>query len=100
MTYTTNTKEMITINIEIKPENKTHKFFHTVHDKSEDILFSIIQKLPESLIPSPIMEWLDSYITKRTRRLQEEIIHKQWQQIYLEKAIEEIHEKQDKKEAP
>lgn len=46
------------------------------------------------------MEWLESYINKRTQELQQEILRKQWQQIHLEKAVEEIHSKQDKKKAP
>lgn len=100
MTYTTNTKELITINIEIKPKNKIHEFFHTVHDKSEDILFSIIQKVPEAFIPAPIMEWLNKYIDRRTQEIDEELIRMQWQQVYLEEALEEIHEKQNKKKAP
>ncbi len=88
------------MNIEIRPENKTHKFFRKFHSKSEDILFSIIQKVPKEFIPSSIMGWLDRYIDKRTRKLKEEIIRQKWQQIYLEKASEEIRERQGRKEAP
>lgn len=43
------------------------------------------------------MEWLDRYIDKRTQEIDEELIRIQWQQIHLEKAVEEIHEKQAKK---
>lgn len=91
---------MIIINIEIRPRNKIKEFSNRLHDTLEDVLFSIVQKLPESLIPSYIMNWLDNYINKRTQELQQEIIRKQWQQIHLEKAIEEIHAEQDKKKAP
>lgn len=84
---------MIIINIEIKPKNKAKEFSNRLHDALEDVLFSIVQKLPESLIPAPLMEWLESYVNKRTQELQQEIIHKQWQQIHLEKAVEEIHSK-------
>lgn len=88
------------MNIEIKPRNKIKEFCNRLHDILEDILFSIIQKLPEPLIPSCIMEWLETYINKRTQELQQEIIRKQWQQTYLEKAVEEIHEIQNIKKAP
>lgn len=88
------------INIEIRTRNKIKEFFNRLHDTLEDLLFSIVQKLPESLIPAPLMEWLESYINKRTQELQQEILRKQWQQIHLEKAVEEIHSKQDKKKAP
>lgn len=91
---------MIIIDIEIKPRSKAKEFSNRLHDTLEDVLFSIVQKLPESLIPSFIMNWLDNYINKRTRELQQEIISKQWKQIHLEKAIEEIHAEQDKKKAP
>lgn len=88
------------MNIDITPKNKIQEFSHSLHDKLEDILFSIILKMPESFIPAPIMKKLESYINKRTQKLQQEIIHQRWQQIHLEEAIEEIHSKQDKKEAP
>lgn len=87
------------MNIEIKPRNKAKEFSNKLHDTLEDILFSIIQKLPESLIPSPIMEWLDRYTTKRTQQLQQETLRQQWQQIYLEKAVEEIQSIRQMKEA-
>ena len=85
------------MNIEIKPRNKIKEFSDRLHDILEDILFSIIQKLPESLIPPCIMEWIETYINKRTQELQQEIIRKQWQQTYLEKAVDEI---QNIKKAP
>lgn len=88
------------MNIEIKPRNKAKELSNKLHDTLEDILFSIIQKLPEPLIPSPIMEWLDRYTTKRTQQLQQEILRQQWQQIYLEKAVEEIQSIRQMKEAP
>ena len=87
------------MNIEIKPRNKIKEFSDRLHDILEDILFSIIQKLPEPLIPSCIMEWLETYINKRTQELQAEIIRQQWQHIHLEKAIEEIHHQQNSREA-
>ena len=96
----TDYKEMLTINIELKSRNKIQKFFHTTQSKLEDLLFSIIQKLPEPLIPSFLINWIESYINKRTKQLQQEIIRQQWQQIHLEKAVEEIHENQNKKKAP
>lgn len=71
-----------------------------MHSKLEDILFSVIQKVPEAFIPSPIMEWLNKYIDRRTQEIDEELIRIQWQQVHLEKAVEEIHEKQNKKKAP
>ena len=87
------------MNIEIKPRNKIKEFCNRLHDILEDILFSIIQKLPEPLIPPCIMEWIETYINKRTQELQQEIIRRQWEQIYLEKAIGEIQSIRQTKEA-
>ena len=42
------------------------------------------------------MNWLDRYTTKRTQELQQEIVHQRWKQVYLEKAVAEIHSKQEK----
>ena len=57
------------------------------------MLFSIISKLPERFIPSPLMNWLDQYTTKRISRLQQQIIKHRWQQNTLERAVEEIRTK-------
>lgn len=46
------------------------------------------------------MNWIDNYLNKRTQQLQQELIHQQWQQAYLEKVVEELNIKQDKKKAP
>ena len=88
------------MDIEIKPKSKIKVFLSKLQDKSEDLLFSIVQKLPESFIPPFIMNWLDRYIDKCIKRIQEDIIRKQWQKIHLEKTVEEIQSKQDKKKAP
>ena len=87
------------MNIEIKPRNQIEELFNNFDSKLENILFSIVQKLPESLIPSFLMTWLDRYTTKRTQQLQQEIIRRQWEQIYLEKAIGEIQSIRQTKEA-
>lgn len=100
-TVTENTyKGVDHMNIEIKPQSKVQEIFRKFHNKSEDILFSIVQKVPEPLISDFVMNWVESYIDKRTRKLKEEIIRQKWQQAYLEKVAEEIHGKQDKKKAP
>lgn len=82
---------MITIDIKIRKPNRLKGFFQNFHSKSEDILFSIIFKVPEALIPSPIMNWLDRYTTRRISQLQQQIIKQRWQQDTLEKAVVEIH---------
>lgn len=92
---------MITINIEIKDRNRSKEFFQNFHSKTEDIAFSIISKLPEKLIPSPLMNWLDRYLDKRISELKQESVKMTWKNMYLQSAIDEIHNRQqDTKEAP
>ena len=96
-----NLRELIQIDIKIKDRNRIKEFFHRLHSKAEDLLFTIISKLPEKLIPSPLMNWLDRYTTKRISQLQQQIIKQRWQQDTLEKAVEDIRSiNQDTKKAP
>ena len=65
------------------------------------MLFSIVSKLPERFIPSPLMNGLDRYTTKRISQLQQQIIKQRWQQDTLEKAVDEIRtKKQATKKTP
>lgn len=92
---------LIIIDVELKDRNKFKEFFQNLHSKLEDLLFSIIQKLPEKLIPSPLMFWLDRYLDKRISQLQQEIIKQRWQQDALEKAVSDIRSiNKDAKKAP
>lgn len=92
---------MVDIEIEIKPRSRAKEFIDMIKDKSEDLMFSIITKVPERMIPSPVMQWLTAYLDRRTQELQQEIIRQQWQKVYLEKAVSEIHDRQqDKNKAP
>lgn len=89
------------MNIEIKPRSRAKEFIENLQSKSEDIMFDIITKVPARLIPSPLMQWITNYIDKRTQELQQEIIRQQWQKVYLEKAVSEIHDRQqDTNKAP
>lgn len=82
---------MIQIDIEIKDHNKIKEFFHRLHSRLEDIMFSIIQKLPERFIPSPLMNWLDRYLDKRISELKQESIKMTWRNMYLQEAIDNIN---------
>ena len=89
------------IDIEIKNPNIIKAFFQNFHSKLEDLLFSIIQKLPEKLIPSSIMNWLSRYLDKRINALKQRSIKMNWQNMYLQEAVDDIHnKKQDAKKAP
>ena len=92
---------MIVIDIEIRKPNRIKEFLNKLYSKLEDILFSIIQKLPERFIPSILMDWMEQYLNNHINQLQQETIKQNWKNVYLQKAVTEIHNKQqDIKEAP
>ena len=87
--------------IEIKPHSRTKDFFDKLHSKAEDLLFLIIQKIPERFMPSFLIQWVSNYVEKRTMKLQQEIIRQKWEQVTLEKALQEIRSvQQDIEKAP
>ena len=83
-------RELITIDIELKDRNQIKEFFQNFHSKAEDLLFTIISKLPEKLIPSPLMNWLERYLDKRISELKQQSIKMTWQNMYLQEAVDNI----------
>ena len=79
------------IDIELKNTNRFKDLLHKIFDKSEDLLFSIFQRLPEKIIPSSIMNWMEHYTSKRLAELKQQIIRNNWHTIELEKAVDNIH---------
>ncbi|WP_277935636.1 hypothetical protein, partial [Parablautia muri] len=69
---------MIIIDIEIKDRNRIKEFFRKLYGKLEDILFTIISRTPEKLIPSPLMNWLSRYLDKRINELKQQSIKMTW----------------------
>lgn len=96
--YSATLKEMIVINIEIKPQNRIIKFFRQIHDKAEDFFFWIIQIVPEKFIPASLMTWADHYLDKRIRQLKQETVRQNWNKTYLDQAVKEIQIRQQAKE--
>lgn len=92
---------MIIIDIELKDRNRLKHFFQNFHNKAEDIAFSIIQRIPEKLLPHWLMNWLDHYLDKRISELKQESTKMTWHNMYLQSATNEIHNRQqDTKKAP
>lgn len=87
-------KELIYIYIEIQKPNRFKDLLHKIYDRLEDLIFAIIQKIPEKYIPSSFMKWMEHYTNKRLSELQSQIIRKRWQTIELEKAVDKIYNKQ------
>lgn len=81
---------MIIIEIELKDRSRIKEFFQKLHNKSEDMMFSIIQKLPDKFIPSFVISWMGRYTDKRINELQRSIIKDRWKQVSLEKVVDKI----------
>lgn len=90
--------ELRIIDIEIKERSKVKDFFHKLHNRLEDIMFEIIQRIPKKLLPNFLMKWLDSYTTKRIAELKQQITKDRWKEIGLGKAVNEISNCQHNKE--
>ena len=87
------------IEIEIKDRSKGKEFLSMLHSKIEDLLFELLQKVPERFIPQPLMEWLDRYTTKRINQLKHQNIKNTWRNVHLEKVVNDINSR-TQKEAP
>ena len=85
---------MIIINTKIHKRNKFKDLLSKIYSKSEDLLFYIINKIPDKFIPAFIMNWLEHYSSKRLAKLKQEVIHQRWQTIELEKVVDNIHQRQ------
>lgn len=86
------------MNYEITPRSRAKDFSRQIHDKLENFLFWIIQKLPERFIPTALMSWSVRYLNKRIQQLKQETIRQNWNKIYLNQALEEIYLRQQAKE--
>ena len=66
----------------------------SIYNKIEDIIFSILLRMPKSLIPSFILIRLEHYLYQRANALQYEIIRNRWKNIELDTALEKIKTQQ------
>ena len=62
----------------------------SMYNKIEDIIFSILLRIPKSLIPSFILMRLEHYLYQRVITLQCEIIRNQWKKIELDTTMNKI----------
>ena len=82
------------INIEIQKPNRFKDLLHKIFNRLEDLMFSIIQKSPEKMIPHFLMDWMEYYTNKRLSELKQQIIRNRWHTIELEKVVDNIHNRQ------
>ena len=79
--------------ITVEEPNKRAEFCKRIKSRTEDLLFSIIELLPERFIPGCAMKWLNSYLDKRMKQLMQEQIQANWNKVYIEKAVDELKRK-------
>lgn len=87
-------KGVIEINIEIEKPNRLKEFFRKCHSRLEDMMFDIVQKLPDKLLTDSLMNWMDRYTTKRINQLKQQNVKNTWTNVYLQKAVDEISNRQ------
>lgn len=85
--------ELNIIDIEIKKRSIVKDFLYKLHSTLEDLFFKIIMKLPERLIPSSLMEWLERYTLKRISQIKQQNIKQTWRNMYLKDALDNISNK-------
>ena len=82
------------IYIELNDPNPFKDLLHKIFNRLENLMFSIIQKLPEKMIPHFLMDWMEHYTNKRLSELKQQIIRNRWHTIELEKVVNNIHNRQ------
>ena len=88
------TKGVVHIKIEIEKHNCFKDLVHKIFDWSEDLMLSVFEKLPETMIPQFLMNWMDGYTRKRLSELQQQIIRDRWYTVELEKFVDHISNQQ------
>lgn len=84
----------IQINIEIHRPNRIRNTLHRLHSRLEDLMFSIIQKLPDQLLTDSLMAWMDRYTTKRLNQLKHQSIKRTWDNMRLQSTVDELSNRQ------
>ena len=79
--------------ITVYERSKAKEFCKRFRSKTEDILFSLVERIPERLLPCWLMNWMSRYIDKRMAELQREQIKTNWDKTYLEQAVKELRNK-------
>lgn len=81
------------MNIELKQPSKIKTIISKCSSRLEDLLFSVLLKVPSKLLPSFVGPQIDRYIEKRIHQLQLETTKATWKSVQLESALQEIKEK-------
>lgn len=61
-----------------------------LHSRIEDLMFSILMRLPDRFMTPTLMNWVEHYTTKRLDSLQRQLIKDRWKTIELKKTLDKI----------
>lgn len=86
------------MNYKITPRNRIKDIFRKIHSIFDNLIFWIIENIPQKFLPDPVLILLNDYLEKRVRELQHETIRQAWDIAYLKKELEKL--KQAKNKAP
>lgn len=78
--------------IEIEQPSKLKETARKIKSKSEDILFTLIEKVPDGLIPLFIMSWLSHYLDNQISKLNQQVVQERWKTVELEQLYRDIKE--------
>ena len=67
---------------------------HKIHDRLENLMFAIIQRIPERFIPPFAMNLIERYLDKRLNELKSQVIKCRWQEVELQKTVDKISNQQ------
>ena len=84
---------VIKIHIELKKPNRFKDMLHKICSKLEDMMFSILLKLPERMIPSFLIDQIEKYINKQISKTKQEIIKDRWKQVALNEVLDKANRK-------
>ena len=80
------------MNIEIKKPSRFKNLIHKIHYYIEETAFNVLLHIPEKMIPSSVMNWLDHYTESRIAQLKHNIICNRWESVELEQIVTKIHD--------
>lgn len=78
--------------IEIEQPSKLKETARKIKSKSEDILFTIVEKIPDGFIPPFIMSWLSRYLDNQISKLNQQVVQERWKTVELEQLYRDIKE--------
>lgn len=79
--------------IEIKKTSRFKQFFKKIGYRLEEGVFNLLLRVPEKLLPRPVLKWATNYLEKRNQKLKTQATQIKFKNAYLEKAARELNTK-------